>query len=148
MKKKATTRVASAACQEMASKPRRFRDLVAGAERSVGTRARTPGTSVRTRTARSFPPQIAPAGRGREKKKDIRFSDVSPAMTEPPKRRANAKENAAATMSATRRRSSDALGFDQPFASETRSGMKPAARRSEEHTSELQSRQYLVCRLL
>src|SRR3712207_8397109 len=25
---------------------------------------------------------------------------------------------------------------------------KPAARRSEEHTSELQSRQYLVCRLL
>src|SRR3712207_7118164 len=26
--------------------------------------------------------------------------------------------------------------------------MRPASRRSEEHTSELQSRQYLVCRLL
>src|SRR3712207_8470503 len=28
------------------------------------------------------------------------------------------------------------------------SGISPARRRSEEHTSELQSRQYLVCRLL
>src|SRR3712207_7343118 len=27
-------------------------------------------------------------------------------------------------------------------------GLRPAPRRSEEHTSELQSRQYLVCRLL
>src|SRR3712207_8011259 len=27
-------------------------------------------------------------------------------------------------------------------------GQRPAGRRSEEHTSELQSRQYLVCRLL
>src|SRR3712207_6953959 len=35
-----------------------------------------------------------------------------------------------------------------PEAADVRAGACSAARRSEEHTSELQSRQYLVCRLL
>src|SRR3712207_8837648 len=35
-----------------------------------------------------------------------------------------------------------------PAPAARRSGRRPAAARSEEHTSELQSRQYLVCRLL
>src|SRR3712207_7235578 len=41
----------------------------------------------------------------------------------------------------------DAVGFDEGVRA---TGVRPDARRrrSEEHTSELQSRQYLVCRLL
>src|SRR5947209_20249866 len=37
---------------------------------------------------------------------------------------------------------------DVPLAGETRSSSNSGSPRSEEHTSELQSRQYLVCRLL
>src|SRR5512140_3185787 len=118
MKRKATRRAPSAACQGMTSKPKRARALVDGAKARAGTRTRTPGTTVRTRTARSVPPQIAPAASGREKEKEIRFSDVSPAMTEPPKRSANATEKAEAATSATRIRPSAASGFDQPYARE------------------------------
>src|SRR5947209_17224843 len=36
----------------------------------------------------------------------------------------------------------------EPFGAQPGEGVEPAQLRSEEHTSELQSRQYLVCRLL
>src|SRR3712207_7597745 len=44
----------------------------------------------------------------------------------------------------------EGLGLESPLAdlATDYSGRRPAAARSEEHTSELQSRQYLVCRLL
>src|SRR3712207_6855351 len=54
-----------------------------------------------------------------------------------------------------RRRSATAAACACPRSSRWRPGVQPArtgpviaVRRSEEHTSELQSRQYLVCRLL
>src|SRR3712207_7739492 len=40
------------------------------------------------------------------------------------------------------------LSDDLPLAANAAAGAPAAAGRSEEHTSELQSRQYLVCRLL
>src|SRR3712207_7370715 len=42
----------------------------------------------------------------------------------------------------------DFRGGDSVFLEETKNGWRVSAARSEEHTSELQSRQYLVCRLL
>src|SRR3712207_8793349 len=39
-------------------------------------------------------------------------------------------------------------GWPEPFRSKALQGRSVKVRRSEEHTSELQSRQYLVCRLL
>src|SRR3712207_8290003 len=49
------------------------------------------------------------------------------------------------TGAAPRRRQHDDLVAGRLL---TRAGRKPLGERSEEHTSELQSRQYLVCRLL
>src|SRR5258707_2492281 len=43
---------------------------------------------------------------------------------------------------------SEARGFLYRASCPSRARGRPSARRSEEHTSELQSRQYLVCRLL
>src|SRR3712207_7095047 len=45
-------------------------------------------------------------------------------------------------------RHEDVVGGDHPVAEGERDVARPQLRRSEEHTSELQSRQYLVCRLL
>src|SRR3712207_7225229 len=43
---------------------------------------------------------------------------------------------------------SPGIGAHVPGLDGPRGGLPPSGRRSEEHTSELQSRQYLVCRLL
>src|SRR3712207_7136953 len=48
----------------------------------------------------------------------------------------------------TRRTSAPARPRPRPRGAASTPPPTPAARRSEEHTSELQSRQYLVCRLL
>src|SRR5947209_16127278 len=58
----------------------------------------------------------------------------------------NTAEGTNALFSLTSGIDNTAIGFDALFADTT--GMENTAVRSEEHTSELQSRQYLVCRLL
>src|SRR3712207_7253312 len=64
-----------------------------------------------------------------------------------------ASSRARTSSSRPRRRSPSAVGGGRmpctsPHRRSTRSCSPRASRRSEEHTSELQSRQYLVCRLL
>src|SRR3712207_8868272 len=66
-----------------------------------------------------------------------------------PRRRGDGRRRGArARVSASERRTPARDGGQRRGEREAARRLHPLARRSEEHTSELQSRQYLVCRLL
>src|SRR3989449_10190217 len=113
-----------------------------------GPSFRTRGGSVKPRSRP--PPTAAPAWRKVRRESSRRMSSASSRMFD---RGADARVGAAAADVAPQRRVDVGvgrvrLGREERGGGHDLAGLTVAALRSEEHTSELQSRLHLVCRLL
>src|SRR3712207_8394088 len=76
------------------------------------------------------------------------FRSLRPSREADPQGRGEAGAGAAAGPAGTQATGADGLSARPAVRGPSRTPPRPRQGRSEEHTSELQSRQYLVCRLL